>query len=260
LQEKYELIIINQNVIIYMNEATELLKRIFSEEKNTVHYCGEADLVEKLSDALYNGDIVDFESPDIYIKHDKTVWIIEHFEFDCYQRKSKGSTYKIEKSRIDRNYENIIPTTEGVSINDRINAESSYEDYIKNVNVSFCTHYDKVNNYKRHIIDKEAFDGKVNFKTIFLIEDVSPVGSSCIDNYEKWIPIELALSKEFLEMLKASPLVDGVLAISCINNRKRVWFIDRDHVDDYILNAEDYVHYRFMNSKPHVVGFMKLLE
>ena len=67
MQEKYELIIINQNVIIYMNEATELLKRIFSEEKNTVHYCGEADLVEKLSDALYNGDIFDFESPDIYM-------------------------------------------------------------------------------------------------------------------------------------------------------------------------------------------------
>lgn len=116
-----------------MNEAIETLKNYFSKESNIVHFYCDDSFVTHFAEVLSDGVSGEYDVPDLYIKFENELWIIEHFEFDCYKSSRKGSSYKREQSRIDKAEEKIIPTTEGVVFHDTIDAESSYIDYVNNV-------------------------------------------------------------------------------------------------------------------------------
>ena len=237
-----------------MNEAVETLKKYLSNEINTVHYHGNDSLVSRFCDVLYYGKTVECDAPDMYIKIDNEIWILEHFEFDCYKANRKGSTYKREKNRIDRAESELEPSEKGVVFHDTIKADSSYVNYIDNVTRSFRSHYEKVEQYKKNLLEEKIADDKTDFKIIFLVDDVSPLGSSYVDERGIWRPIVLSHSKKFLQLLEESPLVDGVLSVSCGNSEKYIWFIDRRQINEYYNNVEDYDSCKFMDFKPHVVG------
>lgn len=238
-----------------MGESFDTLNKYFSEYTNTVHYFGNDILVRQLADALYSGAVIEYEAPDIYLKLDNVVWIIEHFEFDCFRSNRKGSSLKREECRIARAEENIIPTEQGVLFHDRITAESSYCDYINNVKRSFKAHYRKIDTYKHNLINARIADENTIFKVIFLIDDASIFGSSCIDDTNNWSPVVLAHSKEFLEILEKVDSVDGILTGTSVDNEKYIWFIDRCQIDEYYKNVEGYDSFRFMNFVPHVLGY-----
>lgn len=238
-----------------MNEAIETLKKYFSEESNTIHFHGDNSFVTHFAEVLFEGISREYEAPDLYIKYGNELWIIEHFEFDCFKSSRKGSTYKREQSRINKIEENIKPTKEGVVFHNTIDANSSYNDYVNNVAKIFNSHYQKIEKYKSNLINDKVADENTRFITLFLIDDVSPLGSSYVDEQGKWRAIILAHSKEFLNLLRESPLLNGVLAVSCCSKEKFIWFIDGKQIDEYYLNAEDYSNCKFMNFKPHIVGF-----
>ncbi len=238
-----------------MNEAKETLRRYFSQTSNTVHFHGDGVLINKLASVLTDDCCEEYDAPDVYIKNENEVWIIEHFEFDCYKANRKGSSYKREENRVNNNEKKIVPTEEGVYFGDTINADSSYADYVGNVLKGFNNHYKKIEDYKQNLINDGVADEKTTFIVIFLIDDVSPLGTSYIDKEAIWRPIILAHCREFLQVLKNAKLVDGVLAVSSASEQKLIWFIDRNQIDEYLMNSEDYSECRFVDLKPHVVGF-----
>ncbi|MBE5903281.1 MAG: hypothetical protein E7275_03240 [Pseudobutyrivibrio sp.] len=242
-----------------MGEAFDTLKKYFSKERNTVHYHGNSILVTKLEDALFRGTIIEFDAPDIYIKLENVVWIIEHFEFDCSHSNRKGSSFKREEYRVANAEEKIVTTEQGALFHDKIKAESSYRYYVDNVTKIFQSHYSKINTYKDNLIRDKIADENTVFKVIFLIDDVSILGSSCIDDDGEWQPIVLACCKEFLGVIEKSYLLDGVLAVSSCDDKGIIWFIDRSQINEYYLNAKDYASYRFMNLTPHVLCYSKVI-
>lgn len=237
-----------------MSEAIETLQKYLSKDSNTIHYHGDGMLVNHFADVLFNGISHDYESPDMYIVYEDEIWIIEHFEFDCYKRTRKGSSCRVEHSRIDREMDRIIPTEEGTTYHDAINANSSYENYIKNVKMYFEAHYKKVAQYKTNLINHNIAKEGMKFNVMFLIDDISPLGTSYVDEHSVWTVIDLAHSKEFLNIMNSSPDVDCVLATSCCSQEKFIWFIDRKQLDEYYKNIVDYRAGRFLDFTPHVVG------
>ena len=135
------------------NEAIETLKKYFSEESNTIHFHGDNSFVTHFAEVLFEGISREYEAPDLYIKYGNELWIIEHFEFDCFKSSRKGSTYKREQSRINKIEENIKPTKEGVVFHNTIDANSSYNDYVNNVAKIFNSHYQKIEKYKSNLIN-----------------------------------------------------------------------------------------------------------
>lgn len=237
-----------------MSEAIDTLQKFFSKESNTVHYHGDDKQVKHFADALLNGTIHDYEAPDMYIEYEDEIWIIEHFEFDSFRRTRKGSSCRAEQSRIDREFDGIIATEEGVTYHGTISASSSYDDYIDNVKESFNSHYKKISQYKSNLISDDADKGDSKFLVMFLIDDISPLGTSYVDEKTGWTLIDLAHSKEFLDVMKVSSDVDFVLATACCSDEKFIWFIDREQLDEYYQNVVDYRSGRFLDFKPHVLG------
>jgi len=65
--------------------------------------------------------------------------LIEHFEFDCYENKRKGSVNRQEQARVERKFDKIPNNQEGVYLHDTIKGVSSYSNYIANVSNAFKT-------------------------------------------------------------------------------------------------------------------------
>ena len=240
-----------------MSEALSCLNKYFYDSKNEVHYLGSDKVVKRFEKSLIEGEVIEFDAPDLYIKNEDTVWIIEHFEIDCYKANRKGSLYRVEKNRIERKEKEYIASQEGNLYIDSINAESSYDDYIHNVKRNFENHYKKIEKYKTNLIEKCVIDNKSDIIVLFIIEDVSPLGSTCIDTEGNWVPINLLLDKYFLRMLKKRKDLDCILFLSSCSNNKNRWFINIHEIDEYMKNSYDYNECKFVNMKPKVIHYLK---
>ena len=249
-----------------MNEANSTLTRYFGKnDSTTVHYYGSGRGVTQFAE-LFPEHILDDirpedkrDSPDLYMKKDNIVYIIEHFEFDCYSSTRKGgSSFRLEEARIEKRIRKVIPTEEGTITRDIIDAKSSYSDYIKNVSALFKKHSRHIPDYIKHLSESNIFKDNDIIKVVFLIEDVSPVGTRAYnrgDGYAgEMVPIVLANCAEFLELMKSDTVVDYVIACSSIDRHDIVWFIDREDIQEYLSNAKDYAHMEFMDWKPNVVS------
>lgn len=243
------------------NEAKKALMKYFSQENNTVHFWGDRDAVMKIGNALSYGKIRFGDAPDMTISYNRTLYIVEHFEIDCFKRIRKGgSTYHIEKSRIDKKMINTEITENGVTIYDTINAESSYDFFEKNSISSFLKHYNQIPLYRQHILEIDDLYDIDDIKVVFLIEDVSPLGTTVFERSKgEMHPVILAESKEFLELLKSSNEVDCVITCSKVDKKDYIWIIDRNNIDAYFEHVKDYKRMDFLNFKPHIVSFKTLI-
>ena len=247
-----------------MDEAIKTLMKYFGKSENaTVHFHGSGNGVKKFAELFPDYILKDErpedqrDSPDLYVKKDNTVYIIEHFEFDCFRSTKKGSKYRVEEARIERGFKKIEPTTDGTISRDTIEAESSYSDYINNVTKLFKSHSNHIPEYIKHLKERSIIKAGDMIKVVFLIEHVSPLGT-CAYNLDKgysgkMVPITLAGSIEFLELMEKDPSVDYVLACSKVDNHDFIWFIDRDEIEEYKKEKIDYANMEFLNWKPNVV-------
>lgn len=143
-----------------MSEATEAIKKYFSEEINSVKYHGDKDFLVRFSE-LFSADYCKkYEAPDLFMKDGNELWIIEHFEFDCFSTSRKGSSAKIEQSRVDREFERFCPTKPDDIFKNETDAVSSYGYYIKNVTEAFLSRYGDIEKYKAKLVRENYSDAK----------------------------------------------------------------------------------------------------
>lgn len=247
-----------------MDEAIQALMKYFGKNENaTVHYYSSGNGVKRFAEVFSENILRDErpenqrDSPDLYVKKDNLVYIIEHFEFDCFRSTKKGSKFRTEEARIERDFQRIEPTNEGTISRDVIDAESSYISYVKNVTDLFNKHSRHIPEYIDHLKDCGIIQKGDTIKVGFLIEDVSPLGTTAYDRGEGYsgnmVTITLAASIEFLELMEADTSVDFVLACSKVDSYDYIWFIDREEIVEYKANTENYADMVFLNWKPNVV-------
>lgn len=232
-------------------------------EKNTIHFHGSEENVSAFLMVMEKYSIKRFDAPDFYIKDDRNriVYIIEHFEIDCYKKGRKGSGFRLEESRIYKTIKELQKEYAYEEYHDIISAETSYDFYINNVIKTFEKHYNHIQLYKDNLKTFLSFNEDWQFKVVFFIEDVSPLGTQVYDrNSSEMKLVNIASSIEFLTNFKAKEDVDFILSCSSCNNENDIWFIDRNNLDEYVNNAENYSQMQFMNWKPNVFYFQTELK
>lgn len=238
------------------NEATITLEHYLRNECNSVHYLGADTGVNLFREVLQDGKSIPGDAPDLVVIKGNIAIIIEHFEFDSFRVTRKGSTSRTEQARIEREQRLIPATPEGVVYHSKIQAPCSYSDYIANVSRSFKEHYGRIATYKKNLIECGTVSTEMIVKTLFLIDDVSPVGSIAFDrNSQKaqTVPVILAQSPEFLQLLSNSRDLDYVLCCSSAGSDEYIWFIDLDELPAYVEKQCDYASMHFFSNNPSVV-------
>ena len=240
------------------NEATQTFEHYFSQKEGTdIYFLGADTGVSLFVDILCNGEKIVGDAPDMVILKNDTAIIIEHFEFDCFRVTRKGSSNRIEQARIERAQRQLPVTREGTLFHDKIKADCSYHDYIANVSRSFKGHYARIPDYKHNLTQRGIINEKTKIKVMFLIEDVSPIGTIAIDDQSERqhvVSVTLAQSLEFLQLFSQSVDLDYVLCCSSAGSNEYVWFIDRLELGAYEEKKCDYAHMHFLVSNPSVVG------
>ncbi len=237
------------------SEAIQTLQHYFSGENGTeLHYFGNGIGAKEFANLYQFGERFVGDSLDMLIKSKRVSLIIEHFEFDCYRANHKGSQNKKEQARISRAEQKIAPTESGTLHHDQINGLSSYEFYVNNVCSNFKEHYARIPKYKKNLQAHGLISASEEVKTLFLIDDVSPLGTMTADEHGA-MPVVLACCKEFLDLLSVSDYVDYVLACSSAGSNEYIWFIDRDEIKYYYKEIRDYASMQFLDFTPQVVGF-----
>lgn len=129
-------------------------------------------------------DAKQFDRPDIYVSLNDKVLAIEHFEFDASNKTRSGSRYRKEEIS-SRSYINeyIESNYSGNPLlySEQIGCNLSSDFYIANMKSAFMHHYLKIDEYKRHLIEKGIAKSKDDIISCFFIEDVTLLGCYYID-------------------------------------------------------------------------------
>lgn len=242
-------------------EAYNTLFKYFGQnDTNTVHYLGDNKAVIACGNALANSQVVFDDAPDMYLVDNDTVYIIEHFEFDCFKRTKKGSAYRRREAIIDKEFDKIEPSEEGITFHAVIQEESSYKFFLDNIKTYFDYHYNRIPNYIENLKNKGIIRKNDRVKIIFFIEDVSPLGTIVFDRKRGSMePVILASSKEFLEYYKSKPNVDYIISCSQCEKYDYIWFIDRNQIEEYFNNTRDYSKMEFLNFEPNEIRFKMII-
>ena len=166
-----------------------------------------------------------FDRPDGYFYDEKTstLYIFEHFEFDCSANiEHGGSTLRINSNKVgdainkelsnaqsDYSGVKVIEQGLGVQNGNTItyymgdNGDIYRNNYIKNFNTGYAGHSAKLQKYIDNCI-KEISVTPNKIITTFLIEDVTMAGTYYNNNKNMGEPVNLILTKQFLEAFKSS--------------------------------------------------------
>ena len=238
------------------NEAVRALFKNYSKKDGMdIHYMGTGKGARHFADFVKNATYYADDAPDMMLKKGNEVIIIEHFEFDSYHVSRKGSPGRREMARIQRNEDLIEASAEGVLFSDAIKGKSSFQDLISNLCYNFKAHYDRISKYKDNLKVYGLIDDTTAIKVMFLVEDVSPLGSITVDMESKQYPIIVLLCKAFLDVFRDATELDYLLACSSAGNENFMWFADRIEVEEYYKNAIDYEKMTFLDFDLQVVGF-----
>ena len=238
------------------SEAITTLEHYLRNEINTVRFLGSDYGVNLFSDFLQNGVTIDGDAPDMVLLKGNEAIVIEHFEFDSSYTTKKGSSSRIEQARIEREQRQKFATADSGVYHGTINAQFSYQNFIENVEKSFLHHYDQIDTYRQNLIQRKIITSDTHVKIMFLISDVSPIGSIAIDNTSgspQTVSVSLSQSPEFLDLVERCQGVDFVLCCSYACDSEYIWFIDRNELFSYRKNQCDYSNMSFLSNCPHVV-------
>ena len=238
-----------------MTHESKVLKEYFS-NTSEIYYYGDPKQAKRFVKWLETAKCYECNHPDFYFLLDNEVLIAEHFEFDSRKRNRKGSQYRKEEARIDRRLERLMMKGEKASFTDTIQGDSSYEYFIKNVSQSFEKHYSEIEQYEQTLKELNVANDSSRLKIMFIIEDVSPLGSAVgASAWDKSVEcVTLAKSKEFLGLLDCHEKVDYVLALSSWSDHQYIWLIDRKQLGVYYSEAVDYASMDFVSLRPQVAG------
>lgn len=162
---------------------------------------------------------IDFDRPDGYFfdKETSTLYIFEHFSFDCSPNGRKGSKLRknIDKvnDEIEKEVHNSIAEYNSIKVIEQgfgiknanktiyhvgANGDIYRNNYIENFKKVYEGHAKKLQSYVEHCKREiHADPGKI--ATAFLIEDVTMAGTYFKNGDEIGTPVNLLRTKQFLE-------------------------------------------------------------
>lgn len=235
-----------------MNEVEKVLANL-SQAQSSIHFFGNSDALDRFAKLLESKELVSPDHPDSYLKDDNELWIIEHFEFDCYKHTSKGSQSRREQARIDTAFKRLTPTPDGIVLNETIKGEKGLKYFRQNVETCFHAHYARIDEYKYSLEEKGIIQPGMHVYTMFLIEETSPLGTNVLID-EKREAVLLHRNKWFLDLLKGADKLDYVLTVQPCTNELAYVFIDRKDIDAYYPEIIDYDNKRYLDFTTHIIG------
>lgn len=193
------------------------------------------------------------ERPDGYCLDVNNVLILEHFEFDASSSNRKGSIARKEISNTDKKCDefhksNLINFDSSI-FRGEIKSNRSIEYYIKNVCDNFDKHYEKINNYKNNLSEKNIITSDKDVKMAFVIENTTLLHTITTEGKN----IELCFISEFLDVFEKAGNVDYVFSISSCGNNKWCWFLSRDSLIKYREKQIKMRDIQLINSSPQII-------
>lgn len=241
------------------NEAYQAIRKRFQDGNGLdIHFFGSGNGARFFSDFLEHGEYYLGDAPDMLLRKGNEAIILEHFEFDGFPvRKGKGSLGRQELSRIEREVSTLAKSNGNAFLVDAIKANSTLDNLLKNVKSSFLRHYSHIEMYKKNLEDSGLIGETTLIKVMFLLEDVSPLGTLFEDKDARKTGVQyfmLARCREFLEWVKNYIKVNYILVFSPYGDRDSVWFIDTTELEFYEKQAIDYRKMYYLPSSTQVMA------
>lgn len=107
------------------NECLDTINRYFCLDENSMLFLGDKRIAQEIANFLSYGKMLTGDFPDMAILHNGSCLAIEHFEFDSYKNSSDGSKNRSEQARIERNFQKVPLSSNGILVHDEINGKSS---------------------------------------------------------------------------------------------------------------------------------------
>lgn len=158
------------------------------------------DIISNLSPTNTRPDAIAYKNDDLLL--------IEHFEFDNSKATKKGSKQHLADVESYREKSKTINDL-GV-IEQEVKRNGKY--FIENFSLQFNKHYPKIGEY-RETVEQQLGKTFKNVKTMFVIEDSSPLTSVYLQNF-KPVMLNLVHCKEFLDLFEICEKLNYVLFVS----------------------------------------------
>lgn len=187
-----------------MSEALKFINYI-ERAKFQINVLGEYSntMISELIDGEFWNNIKEFERPDIQIKLQKKVLLLEHFEFNSSKLITGSSLEHKKIAELDRELDKMSLSNKGepIVISKELENEASTKSYIDNLLRNSNKHIEKYDDYIKNFNEstKNKFIDKIEFG--FVIENTSSLYDAIIrDGIQTLIfPFNI---KEFLKFLK----------------------------------------------------------
>lgn len=221
-------------------------KRYKDQNGNVQYISFGADTVDVMNN-LFKAE--NFNHPDGYYYDEigKTVYIYEHFEFDCSYETHKGSKLRRNSATVDIDEQRKIDACEDsieiVSCVAQCNpvnntfvvgadGDKFRDNYIENFTNHFNEHYKELEGYKKDCIEKIGVTPE-KFVVSFVIEDITLFGTR-FSNGKRGIgdPVHPFITKQVLETLKSSD-VDFIIYNS--TNLPCLSILSNNYISDDVL-------------------------
>lgn len=189
-----------------MGELESIINRYLTKDGMEIVYY---DIDQVLFDKVIK-NVGKYEKPDILSIFDNKIIGIEHFEFDSFKKKRKGSDFKIKDNYKEKNIQKQIDEEllkkDSVIVHGHIESTATLKNYFNNFRKIFASHYDKIDSYFEHIkVDFDCSNKEVIM--CFFADDVSPLGSYFLDENRDINLLNPLYSDDIVDMLNNSPKV-----------------------------------------------------
>ena len=225
------------------NEVDLTLGKWLPNDTNQVSYLGSDMDILHLRDFFDMHDGASFDRPDAFLRLKNEVLIIEHFQFDCYKQTASGSSFAKLDSELSKSFDSLHE--HNGYLHCEIKASNSLEYYYVNACNSFQKHYEKIESYKRNLINKGFANSNDTFIVCFIIDDTTKLGTM-VEGTNGAEPVILVLYRRFLEFLQQYPCVDYILTSAWFLNSYYPWFYSQANHASYVNKQIDYDQMQFM--------------
>lgn len=240
-------------------EIIRIINKYFSDVESEVMFYGQREYAIETLDFFKN--LVPYDHPDGYSVLNGDLLIVEHFEFDSSKNSRGGSQQRTSDAKGKREFSETLPSIEGTESNWTIDAEYSMQNYKKNFEKVFSSHYSKIDNYKESLIAANIVPQDANIRTMFFVEDTTLLGNVYRgDSLESpCVPVILQKCDFFLDLFEKSPKLDCVMSASFANDKYWLWYIGRNMIAEYRKRQIITNDINIINFTPHTKAFKLLI-
>lgn len=238
-----------------MSELERIIEKYLRKDGTAIAYYNiSEDLINKII-----SNIGKYERPDMLSIFDDKILGIEHFEFDSSNSSSKGSEFKkkdyFTKNKINDKINIGLKDKDSIIVNEQIDSSSSLDNYFNNFIRNFNNHYEKIDEYIKHINEDFGYDKEIEI--LFFIEDVSPLGSYFIGKNGNVNLLNPLYSDDIINLLKECPKVKYIIiGVYAMKNYKLIIIENNIEIlERFVRERQSISNKDFMSFKPQTMGY-----